>query len=49
MSINLKTCPNCGVAAIRVEKDTKPNEVVECNNCHYIYTLKKLKENLKKK
>lgn len=47
--INLKSCPNCGVHAIRIEPGTKLSEIVECNNCHYVFTLRKLKERLKTK
>lgn len=39
-------CPNCLLGAIWVEQGTKPDELVDCSNCHeYI----KLEELLKKK
>lgn len=40
--IDLRNCPNCGVHAIVVEKGTKPNEKVGCNNCQAEFLLKDL-------
>jgi hypothetical protein len=35
----LKRCPNCGVKAIPVYKETEPNEIVQCGSCEEFYTL----------
>lgn len=40
--IDLRTCPNCGVDAIVIEEQDKPNDKVECNNCHAEYVVKDL-------
>lgn len=45
----LMRCPNCWGKAIPVEKGTKSNKIVQCNNCNDFYTLTDLKHLLKKK
>jgi len=39
----LKTCPNCGVKAIPIYSDTKPNKLVTCNNCQKQFKTKDLR------
>lgn len=46
--IPILQCPECLIGAIWVEKGTKPDEIVDCSNCHERFVLEALKKRLKK-
>lgn len=42
MEIDLRNCPNCGIDAIVIEENDKPDDIISCNNCQAKFKVKDL-------